>query len=68
MKISPISTFDPQLLGFWVVMNIINGIARGGSPCVLTKLSKCGRGTPTKVMCWMHINVYYWGKNSGLKG
>jgi len=25
--------FDPQLLGSWVVMNIINGIARGGSPC-----------------------------------
>jgi len=27
--------FDPQLLGCWVVMNIINGIAKGGSPCVL---------------------------------
>ena len=27
--------FDPQYLGFWVVMNIINSISRGGSPCVL---------------------------------
>ena len=27
--------FDPQLLGFWVAMNIINGIARGGSSCAL---------------------------------
>ena len=30
-----ISTFDPQFLDFWVAMNIINGIARGDSPCVL---------------------------------
>ena len=27
--------FDSQLFGFWVVMNIINGIAKEGSPCVL---------------------------------
>ena len=26
------STFDLRLLGFWGVMNIINGIARGVSP------------------------------------
>ena len=32
------STFDLQLLGFWVAMNIINGIARGGSPCVQAPL------------------------------
>jgi len=32
MKISPIST---QLLGFWMVMNIINDITRGGCPCVV---------------------------------
>jgi len=31
--------FDLQLLGSWVVMNIINGIARMGSPCVLVPLS-----------------------------
>jgi len=30
------STLDPQLLGFWVVMNMINsGIAAGGSPGLL---------------------------------
>jgi len=28
MKLSLISTFDLQLLGFWVVMNVINGITR----------------------------------------
>ena len=28
------STFDLRLLGLWGVMNIINGIARGVSPCV----------------------------------
>ena len=27
--------FDPRLLGCWVVMNIINGIAREGSLCAL---------------------------------
>ena len=33
-KIQLIPTFDLQLLGLRVVMNIINGIARGGSPYV----------------------------------
>ena len=28
------STFDLRLLALWGVMNIINGIARGVSPCV----------------------------------
>ena len=27
--------FDPRLLCSWVVMNIINGVARGSSPCAL---------------------------------
>jgi len=27
--------FDPQLLGSWLVMNIIYGVTRGGSPCAL---------------------------------
>ena len=29
------SPLDPQLLSFWVIMNIVNGISEGGSPCVL---------------------------------
>ena len=33
-KIRLTSTFDLRLLGLWGVMNIINGIARGVSPCV----------------------------------
>ena len=33
-KIWLTSTFDLRLLGLWGVMNIINGIARGVSPCV----------------------------------
>lgn len=33
MKIGLASTLDLQLLGFWVVLNMINyGIAAGGSP------------------------------------
>ena len=33
-KIRLTSTFDFRLLGLWGVMNIINGISRGVSPCV----------------------------------
>ena len=33
-KIRLTSTFDLLLLGLWGVMNIINSIARGVSPCV----------------------------------
>ena len=33
-KIQLTSNFDLRLLGLWVVMNIINGIARGVSPRV----------------------------------
>ena len=33
-KIRLTSTFDLRLLGLWGIMNIINGIARGVSPCV----------------------------------
>jgi len=50
--------FDPQLLGFWLVMNIINSIDRGGSPCVLPPPSTIwprsehyGKGAPEKVAC-----------------
>ena len=39
MKIRPTSTFDPKFFGFWVVMNIISGIEREGSPHVLATLS-----------------------------
>jgi len=31
--------FEHELFGFWVVMNIIKGIARGGSPCMRTPSS-----------------------------
>ena len=40
--------FDLQLLGLWVVMIIINGIARGGSPCVLAPPSLA---TEERMMC-----------------
>jgi len=50
---------DRQLL---VVMNIINGIARGGSPCALVpSKSAIEEWTLLRVtcgMCWMHPNVY----------
>ena len=70
--------FDPQLLCYWVVMNIINGIASRAPPCALVPPSlaleeqmlwkrntcKCGMcWTYTKLMC-----IYSWAKNSGLKG
>ena len=60
MKLQPTSTSDTQLLGFWMFMNIINGIAREAlSFCfpppslapteqTLWKRSRhCGRGAPT---------------------
>ena len=46
-------------------MNIINGIARAGSPHVLVPASLAPeegmlweRSTCNSGMCWMHINVY----------
>ena len=63
--------FDPQLLGCWVVMNIINGIAKGGSPYVLPPKSGPwgvnAVGEEHGNMCWMHTNVYFLEKNSWLK-
>jgi len=35
---------DPQLLCSWVVMNTINGVARGGSPCALVLPSLAPEG------------------------
>ena len=35
--------FDPQLLGSWVVMNIISGITRGVGPCKCTCPTKSGQ-------------------------
>jgi len=56
-------------------MNIINGIANGGSPHVLVPSSLAQeeqtlweRSTCERGMCWMYTNVYCWGKNFGLKG
>jgi len=56
-------------------MNIINGIANGGSPHVLVPSSLAPeeqtlweRSTCERGMCWMYTNVYCWGKNFGLKG
>ena len=45
--------FDLKLLCFWMVINIINSIARGGPPCVLATLRSehCGRGAPANVAC-----------------
>jgi len=40
--------FDLQLLGSWVVMNIINSIARMDSPCVLVPPSLA----PEEQMLW----------------
>ena len=49
---------DPQLLGSWEVMFLINGIARADSPCVLVPPSlapeertHCGRAAPVNVAC-----------------
>ena len=65
----------PQLLCSWVVMNIINGIASEGSPCVLVPPSLdpeektlWERNTCEQSMWWTYTNVYCWGKNLGLKG
>ena len=33
MRISPISTLTPNCFATWVIMNVINGIAKGGSLC-----------------------------------
>ena len=55
MKIGPVSSFDPELLSFWMIMKV-TGIARGGSPCVLAPTSRplrrgcCGSGAPMKVV------------------
>jgi len=65
MKIGPVSTFNSQLLSFYVDMN---SIARGGSPCVLAPPSLASE----KQMLWekskggtcgMHENAYWWEKN-----
>ena len=69
------STFDLRLLGLWVVIDIINSIARRGSPCVLAPPSLvlrsecCGRGAPTKVVCADCMKkLLSWRKNSVIKG
>ena len=57
----------------WAVMNIINDIARGGSPCVEPhqvwplRSKCCGRGAPTKVVC-AECNGCLGGENSVVKG
>ena len=63
--------FDHQLLGFWEVMSII---ARGCSPYVLVPPNLVSeeqmlweRSTHKGGMCWMHGNVYCWGKNLVMK-
>ena len=63
MKMGQISTIDTQMLGFWVVMNIINGIARGGSPCELPPPSldpdeRMLWERNTYVRRWNVLNVY----------
>jgi len=64
--------FDPQLFDFWVVMNTINGIARGdySSHQVWPQRSECWvKGAPANMACAERTqNVYCWEKNSELKG
>jgi len=55
-------------------MNIINGIASGGSPCALVSPSLSPeegtlweRSTCKHGICQMYTNALCWGKNSGLK-
>ena len=67
--------FDPQLLGSWVVMNIIYGVAREGLPmCTCpTKsgpkgVNAVGEDTYEHGVCGKYMNVYCWGKNARLKG
>ena len=38
MRISPVSILSPDCFCSWVVMNVINGIVRGDSPCALVPL------------------------------
>ena len=72
MRIRLTSTFDLRLLGLLGVMNIINGIARGGSPCVRVwplRSECCGRGAPTNVVCAECMKMCCLdGKNSVVKG
>ena len=63
MRISPVSILSPDCFCSWVVMNVINGIVRGDSPCALVPL----RGENAMGEEHLQINVYCWGKNSGLK-
>jgi len=76
MKISPISTLTlTQLCDFWVVMNIINGIARGGSHVYILAIPSLApeewmlwqRSTYESGMCWICI-VGEKIKNSVVKG
>ena len=70
--------FDPQLLGSWVVMNIINGIAREDSPGALVPPSLAPRGANAvgeeHLRTWhvpnhIHCNCVLLGeKIQGLKG
>ena len=62
---------DLHLLGLWVVLNIINGIARGGSPCVRAPPSlapeermmcETQSGAPAKVVCAECMKMFSWGK------
>ena len=74
-KIRLTSTFDLRLLGLWGVMNIINGIARGVSPCVRAPPSLAAEERmlwerrPTKVVCAECMKMCcLGGKNSVVKG
>ena len=73
MRIWLTSSFDLQLLHGLV--DIINGTARGCSPCVRAPPSLAPdermlweRSTYEGGVRWMHENVSSWGKNSVVKG
>ena len=61
-----------RMLGLWGVMNIINGIARGVSPCVRAPPSLATeermlweRSTYESGVRWMHENVLSWWEQFG---
>ena len=74
VKIQLTSTFDLRLLGLWGVMNIINSIARGVSPCVRAPPSLAAEERmlwerSTKVVCAECMKMCcLGGKNSVVKG
>ena len=68
--------FDPQLLGFWVVIISLMVLPEGALlVCLSHQVWPASEeqmlqqtSTHESGKCWMHINVYCWGKNWVFKG